>query len=64
MEITKEQFLLYERVRVSGVTNMFAINVVEHLTGLNREEILDIIKNYSAYATKYLKGDKKNGCNY
>lgn len=64
MKITKEQFLLYEGVRVSGVTNMFAVNVVEHLTGLDKEEILDIMKNYSVYTTKYLKGDKKNGCNH
>lgn len=59
MNITKEQFLLYEGVRVSGVTNMFAVSVVEHLTGLDREEIIDIMENYSAYATKYLKGDQK-----
>lgn len=57
MEITKEQFLDYENVRKSGVTNMCAINVVENLTGLDRKEILDIMENYSTYADKYLKGE-------
>lgn len=32
--ITKEKFLRYEGVRQSGVTNMFAINVVTEISGL------------------------------
>jgi len=30
MEITKEQFLDYEAVRLSGVTNMIAITVLKN----------------------------------
>ena len=52
--ITKEQFLAYEDVRVSGVTNMWAVNVVSELSGLEREEILYIMKHYSELKAKYL----------
>lgn len=54
MEITKEQFLAYENVRQSGVTNMFAVKVVQELSGLDKDQILYIMKNYSELASKYL----------
>ncbi|GHU07450.1 hypothetical protein FACS189431_2040 [Alphaproteobacteria bacterium] len=56
--VSKEDFLAYENVRVRGVTNMFAINVVQELSGLERETILNIMDNYSEYRKKYL--DKLN----
>ena len=52
--ITKDDFLAYEDVRVSGVTNMFAVNTVKQLTGLSKEQILEIMRNYSELKRKYL----------
>lgn len=54
MAITKEQFLRYEHIRISGVTNMFNVNVVGPLALLTREECFDIMKNYSTYKEKFL----------
>lgn len=59
MKITPEQFNRYEQVRLSGVTNMFDIPTVEMLTGLYKEEILEIMKNYSVYLDYFLS--KQNG---
>ena len=47
MEISKEEFLAYENVRVSGVTNMWAVNDVCELSNLDREQVMFIMKNYS-----------------
>ena len=44
--ITKEQFKKYEKVRKSGVINMFDVKRVEELTGISKQEILEIMKNY------------------
>lgn len=46
-DITKEQFQAYVRVQKSGATNMFAVSTVEDLSGLDKDTILAIIKNYS-----------------
>jgi len=54
-EITKEEFQAYEDVRVSGKTNMFDIRMVEFLSGLDRDTIKDIMKNYSSLKEKYGK---------
>lgn len=53
--VTAEEFSAYESVRESGLTNMFATDVVEDLSGLKRETIIDIMKNYSEYRKKYLE---------
>jgi len=53
VEITKQDFLAYREVQDSGVTNMFDVEVVSKLSNLNREKILDIMKNYSAYIKKW-----------
>ena len=53
MEITKEQFLDYEAVRLSGVTNMMAITVIEELSGLSREQIFEIMKRHNELKKKY-----------
>jgi len=53
MEITREEFEAYEKVRVSGVTNMFDVPVVESLSGLSREKILSIMKDYHNLMKKY-----------
>ena len=54
MGITKTQFLAYESVRQSGVTNMWDVRVVAGLSGLTEEEILKVIKNYGSLSKKYL----------
>jgi len=51
--ITQEDYQAYEDVRVSGVTNMLAISTVSDYSGLSRDKILSIIKNYSALRQKY-----------
>ena len=52
---TKEGFLRFEEVRVSGKTNMFDKNRVCKLADLFEETYFDIIKNYKIYAKKWLK---------
>ena len=52
-EITKEQFTAYVRVQNSGVTNMFDIRNVTALTGLNKEQCLEIMSNYGELDKKY-----------
>ena len=53
MTITKKEFEKYERVRMSAVTNMWDVKVVERLSGLNRNKILEIIENYTMLAKDY-----------
>lgn len=53
MKITKEKFLAYEGVRLSGATNMFAVNVVTKISGLTREECFNIMENYDKYNEQY-----------
>jgi hypothetical protein len=52
-EITKEQFEAYIDVQISGVTNMFDVKTVGQLSGLEKEEIMEIMKNYSELKDKY-----------
>ena len=52
-EITKEQFEAYVNVQMSGVTNMFDMQMVSGLSGLNKEEIIEIMKNYGTLKEKY-----------
>ena len=42
-----------EDVRLSGVTNMFAVSTVSDYSGLSRDKIVNIMKNYSALRQKY-----------
>lgn len=53
--ITKEKFLAYYSVQKSGVTNMFDVQTVSDYSGLDRSEILDIIKNYSKYKKQFVE---------
>lgn len=53
MEITKEDFEAYERVRKSGVTNMFMVNVVCDLSALSREKVMEIIKTYTKLMERF-----------
>lgn len=53
MEITKDEFKAYEEVRSSGVTNMCNVSMVSSLSGLNREKIMDIMRNYEELMKMY-----------
>ena len=53
MDITKEEFEKYEKARMSGVTNMFDIHNVEILSGLMRDKIFEIMKNYNVLSAQY-----------
>ena len=52
-EITKEQFEAYVDVQESGVTNMFDVRTVSQLSGLEKEEIMTIMKSYGELKEKY-----------
>ena len=52
--VTNEDFRKYEAVRVSGVCNMFNIDYVKQASGLPREKILEIMKNYSKYLNQFV----------
>ena len=52
-EITKEQFEAYIDVQESGITNMFNVKLVGELSGLEKEEIMEIMKNYGTLKDKY-----------
>jgi len=53
MEITRNQFESYEKVRQSGATNMLNLRLVSELTGLSKEECSEIIKNYWELNKRY-----------
>ena len=53
VDITEEEFKSYEKVRVSGVTNMMMITNVSELSGLDREKVIAIIENYDKLSKEY-----------
>ena len=56
--ITKQKFDAYESVRRSGYTNMFMVNNVMKMSGLTREECLEIMENYDKLSNKFLGKDE------
>ena len=46
-------FIKFLDCRDSGVTNMFDLRNVTALTGLNKEQIMYIMENYSELKDKY-----------
>lgn len=53
MEISEEEFIDYERVRRSGVTNMFDVRYVSELSGLGLDTVKQIMKQYTELMKKY-----------
>ena len=51
--ITQEDYQAYEDVRLSGVTNMFAVSTVSDYSGLSKDKIVSIMNNYSILREKY-----------
>jgi len=54
-KISKEDFEAYVRVQRSGVTNMFAVDLVSKLSGLIKEKIFYIMEgnNYRKLSKKF-----------
>ena len=52
-EFSREQFEAYVDVQESGVTNMFDVKTVGQLSGLEKEEIMTIMKSYGELKEKY-----------
>ena len=52
-KITQEQFEAYVDVQESGVTNMFDVRTVGELSGLEKEDIMTIMKSYGELKDKY-----------
>ena len=51
--ITKDEFDRYERIRRIGLVNMWDIRKVMQLTGLNRVQVLTIMKQYATIRDEY-----------
>lgn len=58
MDITKEEFDKYEEVRVLGRTNMFMVSNVELLSGLERDQVMFIMNNYSTLKKEFTSQEK------
>lgn len=52
-EITKEQFLAYERVRLQGKVNMLDLKNVCPLTGLEPADVKSIQQNFRMLSNKF-----------
>ena len=53
MKISKVEFERYEGVRALGATNMCNVRNVEALSGLSREKILTIMKEYKELEAEF-----------
>ena len=53
IKITKAQFNRYEGCRLSGATNMFDLRNVTALTGLDKNQCLEIMENYGELYKKH-----------
>ena len=52
-DISKEEFQKFVRVRDSGVTNMFDTRAVSQFSGLDKEKIMSIMKNFNSLSRKF-----------
>ncbi|MEI8360934.1 MAG: hypothetical protein WCG01_02305 [bacterium] len=59
INISKQQFEAFEKVRLSGKTNMFDFQMVAKLGKIDQETVKKIITNYSVLKFKYQSNDKK-----
>jgi hypothetical protein len=58
--ITKEAFSEYNRIRVSGFTNMLDIKTVTLMSDLSREECYCIMEHYKYLYDKYKTTEVKD----
>ena len=52
-QVTQDEFDAYVEVQESGITNMFNVSVVSDYSGLSRDKIMTIMKNYTDLNDKY-----------
>ena len=52
-QITQDEFDAYVEVQESGITNMLNVAVVSDYSGLSRDKIMTIIKNYTDLNDRY-----------
>ena len=52
-QVTQDEFDSYVEVQESGITNMFNVSVVSDYSGLSRDKIMTIMKNYTDLNDKY-----------
>ena len=52
-QVTQDEFDSYVEVQESGITNMFNVSVVSDYSGLSRDKIMTIMKNYGDLNDKY-----------
>ena len=52
-QVTQDEFDSYVEVQESGITNMFNVSVVSDYSGLSRDKIMTIMKNYTDLNNKY-----------
>ena len=52
-QVTQDEFDSYVEVQESGITNMFNVAVVSDYSGLSRDKIMTIMKNYSDLNDRY-----------
>ena len=52
-QVTQDEFDSYVEVQESGITNMFNVSVVSDYSGLSRDKIVTIMKNYTDLNDKY-----------
>lgn len=52
--VSKEDFLAYEKVRASGITNMFDTERVQRFSGLTEDTIFEVMDNYDELWKQYL----------
>ncbi len=52
-DISKSEFQSFVRVRDSGVTNMFDTRAVSQFSGLDKEKIINIMKNFNSLSRKF-----------
>ena len=52
-QITQDEFDAYVEVQESGITNMFNVSVVSDYSGLSRDKIITIMKNYTDLNDRY-----------
>lgn len=53
MAILKEEFQAWEKVRRSGLTNMFDVRMVMDLSGLSKAQCIEIMKTYEELCEQY-----------
>ena len=55
--INKKDFMCYEKIRLSGIVNMWHATMVVKLSGgiLTREKCFEIMENYGDLKRKYIK---------